>query len=156
MVRGTLGVLACVAAALAAGCGSGGTGGAAPAADPAAEVMRVDARLNAITFPKGRDEARLRAVLTEVNAIDVSRCPADYRAAYVQFAAATGALVDFIVETGSWQHSVSTGVESFVRGFTMTDPFATVREARERRRQLQARITEANATYQRTLAKYRR
>src|SRR4051812_15520384 len=93
-----------VTAGLGAGGGSRGSGGgAAPAPDPAAEVMRVDARLNQVTFPKGRDEARLRAVLAEINAIDTSRCPADYQAAYAQLASATGALVDFMAETGSWQ-----------------------------------------------------
>jgi hypothetical protein len=139
------------------GCGPGGSGAnPAPVADPAAEVLQVDARLNQITFPKGRDEAKLRALLAEVNSIDISRCPADYQSAFTQLASATGAMVDYMIETGSWEHSFSTGVESFLRGFTMIDPFATVRESRERRRQLQSRITEAIGNYQRTLAKYKK
>lgn len=147
-----------VLAAAGVGAGCGGTAGPVPAAplpnDPAAEVIRVHARLDRVTFPKGRDEARLRATLAEINAIDLSRSPADYQAAYVRLASAVGELVDFVAETGSWQHTVSTGVESFVRGFTLTDPLGGLREARERRRQLQTRITEAIAHYQRTLAKY--
>lgn len=146
-----------LAAGLGAGCGgSGGGGGGAPApADPAAEVMRVNDRLNRVTFPKGRDEAKLRATLSEINGIDTSRCPDDFRQAYARLADAVGALVDYMIETGSWEHSVSTGVESFLRGFTGIDPFGGVREARERRRQLQTRITEAVGHYQRTLAGYK-
>ena len=140
---------------LGLGCGSGG-GGAAPApADPAAEVMRVNDRLNRVTFPKGRDEAKLRAAVGEMNAIDTARCPDDFRAAYARLADSVGALADYMVETGSWEHSISTSVESFLRGFTGSDPFGGVREARERRRQLQTRITEAIGHYQRTLAKYK-
>lgn len=148
-------VVACVAAGLAAGCGGGGRG-PLPVTDPAAEVMRADARLNQVQFPKGRGEAGVRAAVAEMNAIDTSRCPPDYRAAFVQLASALGAVADFAAETGSWEHQVSTGVESFLRGFTGQDPFATVREARDRRRQLQARVTEAVGNYQRAVAKYRK
>ena len=159
MGRNIVGVLACVAAAVAAGCGAGGTGGAAPPADPtadtAAEVLRVHARLDRIEFPKGRDQARLRGVLDEINGIDTSRCPADYRAAYAQFAAAAGAVVDYRIETGAWENVVATGVEAFARGF-LGDPFGVAREDRERRRQLQGRIADATANYQRTVAKYRK
>jgi hypothetical protein len=152
-MRGTVTALV-LTAGLGMGCGSGGGGAPAAPSDPAAEVRRVNDRLNRVTFPKDRDEAKLRAVVSEINSIDISRCPEDYRAAYARQADAVGALVDYMIETGSWEHRVSTGVESFLRGFTGTDPFGGVREARERHRQLQTRITEATGHYQRTLAKY--
>ncbi len=148
--------LVCLVVGSAAGCGPGGDGGVPPAADPADEVMRVHARLNRVNFPTAAGEAGVRAAVSEMNAIDTSRCPPDYQAAVARVASALGAVADLAAETGSWEHQVSTGVESFLRGFTRVDPFAAVREGRERRRQLQARVTEALGHYERTLAKYRK
>lgn len=142
-------------AGLSVGCGAEKS--ASPAAvDPATQVLRVHEQLNQVQFPKEQNAEKLRTTLHGINAIDISRCPPDYQKAYIDTASAFGAMVDFAEEKDSWQYSVSEGVESFLRGFTLIDPFATVREARERRRHLQARITESLAQYQRTLARYRR
>jgi hypothetical protein len=138
------------------GCGSGGSGGGPPPPDPAAEVLKVDAHLNGIEFPKDRDEAKLRAVATRMNSVDLSRCPQDYQAAYVQLCSAVGEFIDYCIETNSWGYAIASGVESFVRGFSMVDPFGRVREDRERSRAMQTKLREAVANYQRTLAKYKK
>lgn len=139
---------------LTAGCGSSSRD-TVPPADPAQEVLKVDARLQQIEFPKGRDVPRLRAVVEEVNSIDISRCPSDYQAAFIQLANVIGELADYVIETGHWKNVLGKGVESFVRGF-MGDPFGVTREDRARQQQLQSRIRQAEANYSRTLAKYKK
>src|SRR5690349_8991046 len=104
---------------VAGGCSSGTTGAGggtpAPTFDSSAEVLRVDARLNQIPVPKDRDEKKLREVTNQMNSIDISRCPQDYQAAYIQLSSATGEFFDYCIETGSWEFQVASGLESFLR-----------------------------------------
>jgi hypothetical protein len=142
------------------GCGansdSGGGAGVSVPPDRVTEVLKVDARLNQISFPKDQDAAKLRAVATQMNSVDISRCPQDYQAAYVQLCSAVGEFIDYCIETNSWDYAIASGVENFVRGFTQVDPFGRLREDRERSRAMQTKLREAVANYQRTLAKYKR
>ena len=140
------------------GCGSGGsgTGGSpVPAFDSSAEVLSVDARLNQISVPKDRDEKKLRDVANQMNSIDISRCPQDYQAAFVQLSSAVGEFFDYCIETGSWEFQVASGLESFLRGFS-GDPFGGIQQDRARSREIRAKLREAIANYQRTLAKFKR
>ncbi|HEY2786345.1 MAG TPA: hypothetical protein VGJ05_15365 [Fimbriiglobus sp.] len=143
-------------AGFACGCGSSSGTVGPPKPDPGAEVLKVDARLNQISFPKDQDEVKLRAVATQMNSVDISRCPQDYQAAYVQLCSAVGEFIDYCIETNSWDYAIASGVENFVRGFTLVDPFGRLRDDRERSRAMQTKLREAVANYQRTLAKYKR
>jgi len=134
--------------------GSGG-GSPVPALDPSAEVLSVDARLNQIPLTGDRDEKKLRDVTNQMNSIDISRCPQDYRAAYIQLSSAVGEFFDYCIETGSWEFQIASGLESFLRGFT-NDPFGGIQQDRVRSREIRAKLREAVANYQRSLAKYSR
>lgn len=140
---------------IAAACGCGSSSTKPAALDLAGEVRKVDAKLNQMYFSKDHDEIKLRGVVHQMNSIDISRCPQDYQAAYIQLASALGEFIDYVIETNTWEYSIASGLESFLRGFS-GDPFGAVREDRERRRQIYSKLREAVANYQRTLAKYKK